>query len=149
MKAYEELEIFPALVPIESAEGDSKQQVSEAQAGESKSEPTGSVTSADSSTAEASKSAEKQDASENKLDAAATAPTVATAGGLGAGASVPPGMTLRQGLSTIGSLVVDYRGSRVAVQAVMPGILEKPQDEQLKYAAPCVHLCKLEMRLLD
>ena len=137
MKAYEELEIFPALVPIESAEGDSKQQVSEAQPGESKSESAGTVTSTQSSTAETSKSAEKQDASAtsgNKLVAAATAPTVATAGGLGAGASVPPGMTLRQGLSTIGSLVVDYRGSRVAVQAVMPGILEKPQDEQLKYA---------------
>ncbi len=40
---------------------------------------------------------------------------------------------MRPGLSTIGSLVVDFRGARVAVQAVMPGILEKPQDEQLRY----------------
>lgn len=133
MKAYEELEIFPALVPIENPEGEAKQEL--------KTDPT-QTTSATISPADstaASNSAEKQDANAANANKLGTG-TVSAAGGLGAGSSVPPGMTLRQGLSTIGSLVVDYRGARVAVQAVMPGILEKPQDEQLKYVAPYAKL---------
>lgn len=138
MKAYEELEIFPALVPIESSEIDSQQR---SETDGSKSEPAEPVSSHGDSNAEASKTGEKQEESTNA--AGGNKPGAgASAGGLGAGSSVPPGMTLRQGLSTIGSLVVDYRGSRVAVQAVMPGILEKPQDEQLKYLDEihCLHV---------
>ena len=38
-------------------------------------------------------------------------------------------------MCTLGSAVIDYRGLRVAAQTGLPGILEKPQEEQVEHGS--------------
>lgn len=40
-----------------------------------------------------------------------------------------------EGLHTIGTVVVDYRGVRVIAQTIIPGILEKNQEESIVYGS--------------
>lgn len=39
------------------------------------------------------------------------------------------------GLHTLGSVVVDYRGVRVVAQTIVPGILEKQQEQSVIYGS--------------
>lgn len=41
----------------------------------------------------------------------------------------------QEGLHTLGSVVVDYRGVRVVAQTIVPGILEKQQEESVIYGS--------------
>lgn len=40
-----------------------------------------------------------------------------------------------EGLHTLGSVVVDYRGIRVVAQTIVPGILEKQQEQSVIYGS--------------
>lgn len=39
------------------------------------------------------------------------------------------------GLHTLGTVVVDYRGYRVTAQSIIPGILEKEQEQSVVYGS--------------
>lgn len=39
------------------------------------------------------------------------------------------------GLYTLGTVVVDYRGMRVTAQTIVPGILEKEQEQSVVYGS--------------
>lgn len=41
----------------------------------------------------------------------------------------------QEGLHTLGSVVVDYRGVRVVAQTIVPGILEKQQEQSVIYGS--------------
>lgn len=41
----------------------------------------------------------------------------------------------QEGLYTLGSVVVDYRGIRVVAQTIVPGILEKQQEQSVIYGS--------------
>lgn len=38
-----------------------------------------------------------------------------------------------EGLYTLGTVVIDYRGYRVTAQSIIPGILEKEQEQSVIY----------------
>lgn len=40
-----------------------------------------------------------------------------------------------EGLYTLGTAVVDYRGIRVIAQTIVPGILEKQQEQTVVYGS--------------
>lgn len=40
-----------------------------------------------------------------------------------------------EGLHTLGTAVVDYRGIRVIAQTIVPGILEKTQEQSVVYGS--------------
>lgn len=40
-----------------------------------------------------------------------------------------------EGLHTLGTAVVDYRGIRVIAQTIVPGLLEKNQEESVVYGS--------------
>lgn len=40
-----------------------------------------------------------------------------------------------EGLYTLGTAVVDYRGIRVIAQTIVPGILEKHQEQSVLYGS--------------
>ena len=39
------------------------------------------------------------------------------------------------GLYTLGTVVIDYRGYRVTAQSIIPGILEKEQEQSVVYGS--------------
>lgn len=41
----------------------------------------------------------------------------------------------REGLHTLGTAVVDYRGIRIIAQTIVPGILEKNQEQSVVYGS--------------
>jgi len=56
----------------------------------------------------------------------------------------PPGTTSRvssynavdlEGLFTLGTVVLDYRGYRVTAQSIIPGILEREQEQSVVYGS--------------
>lgn len=40
-----------------------------------------------------------------------------------------------QGLYTLGTVVIDYRGYRVTAQSIIPGILEREQEQSVVYGS--------------
>lgn len=40
-----------------------------------------------------------------------------------------------EGLYTLGTVVVDYRGYRITAQSIIPGILEREQEESVIYGS--------------
>lgn len=40
-----------------------------------------------------------------------------------------------EGLYTLGTVVVDYRGYRVTAQSIIPGILEREQEQSVVYGS--------------
>lgn len=40
-----------------------------------------------------------------------------------------------EGLYTLGTVVIDYRGYRVTAQSIIPGILEKEQEQSVIYGS--------------
>ena len=40
-----------------------------------------------------------------------------------------------EGLYTLGTVVVDYRGYRVTAQSIIPGILERDQEQSVVYGS--------------
>lgn len=40
-----------------------------------------------------------------------------------------------EGLHTLGTVVVDYRGYRVTAQSIVPGLLEKDQEQSVVYGS--------------
>ena len=40
-----------------------------------------------------------------------------------------------EGLFTLGTVVVDYRGYRITAQSIIPGILEREQEESVIYGS--------------
>ena len=40
-----------------------------------------------------------------------------------------------EGLYTLGTVVVDYRGFRVTAQSIIPGILEREQEQSVVYGS--------------
>ena len=40
-----------------------------------------------------------------------------------------------EGLYTLGTVVVDYRGYRITAQSIIPGILEREQEQSVVYGS--------------
>ena len=40
-----------------------------------------------------------------------------------------------EGLYTLGTVVIDYRGYRITAQSIIPGILEREQEESVIYGS--------------
>ena len=40
-----------------------------------------------------------------------------------------------EGLYTLGTVVIDYRGYRVTAQSIIPGILEREQEQSVVYGS--------------
>lgn len=40
-----------------------------------------------------------------------------------------------KGLYTLGTVVIDYRGFRITAQSIIPGILEREQDQSVVYGS--------------